>query len=316
MQTVGLPPAPAVPINDPGTGQVSVPWYRFFSSLFQVTGSGGSTQTLPQVIAALAALTASFAAQRLALVLPSWLAVSGSPVIGGTGTFTVTGAVEPANNILASPDGSTGPLSPRRLVGGDLPDPSATTLGGIESLSPPIVHQWINGISNVGVPLTAQPAFTDVSGAITGAQSAPGVATNSNATAGYPGEFVSSSVAAGSAVALTTGVSVDVTTISLTAGDWDVDGLIHFAPAVAAAISATAGGISQTINTLPTPPDGGYVGVAGLTQAAGTEISLTLGRVRQSLSGTTTIHLVVAAMFSSTCGAYGILQARRSGNVH
>jgi hypothetical protein len=46
-----------------------------------------------------------------------------------------------------------------------LPNPSASTLGGIESLAA-TAHQWINAISTSGVPSSTQPAFSDVSGAI------------------------------------------------------------------------------------------------------------------------------------------------------
>ena len=44
-----------------------------------------------------------------------------------------------------------------------IPNPSASTLGGIESLAA-VSHQWINTISTSGVPSATQPAFTDLSG--------------------------------------------------------------------------------------------------------------------------------------------------------
>jgi hypothetical protein len=50
-----------------------------------------------------------------------------------------------------------------------LPNPSATTIGGIESLAA-TSHQWINTISTAGVPSSTQPAFTDLSGAATASQ--------------------------------------------------------------------------------------------------------------------------------------------------
>ena len=48
--------------------------------------------------------------------------------------------------------------------------------------------------------------------------------TPANASAGYVGEFVSSVIAQGSAVTQTANAAVNVTSISLTAGDWDVWG--------------------------------------------------------------------------------------------
>ena len=65
-----------------------------------------------------------------------------------------------------------------------------------------------------------------IAGSINPASGVVGVTTNSNATTGYVGEYISSQVAVASAVALTTATPANVTSISLTAGDWDVDGVI------------------------------------------------------------------------------------------
>jgi hypothetical protein len=50
-----------------------------------------------------------------------------------------------------------------------LANPSATTLGGVQSAAA-VSHQWINSISTSGVPSLSQPAFTDISGTATLAQ--------------------------------------------------------------------------------------------------------------------------------------------------
>lgn len=50
-----------------------------------------------------------------------------------------------------------------------LANPSASTIGGVESLAA-VSHQWINSISTSGVPSSTQPAFTDISGQATLAQ--------------------------------------------------------------------------------------------------------------------------------------------------
>lgn len=49
------------------------------------------------------------------------------------------------------------------LPAGRLPNPSATTLGGIESYTA-VSHQWINAISTAGVPASTQPVAADISG--------------------------------------------------------------------------------------------------------------------------------------------------------
>jgi hypothetical protein len=54
------------------------------------------------------------------LTTPAWLTVGGSPVTS-SGTLAITGTSETANEVVASPNGSAGAVSPRALVGADLP---------------------------------------------------------------------------------------------------------------------------------------------------------------------------------------------------
>lgn len=70
------------------------------------------------------------------------------------------------------------------LTASDLPLPTATTVGGIESFAV-VTHQFLNSISTSGVPSSAQPAFTDISGTnsvaqvntVSGTGAAPGSIT-------------------------------------------------------------------------------------------------------------------------------------------
>jgi hypothetical protein len=104
------------------------------------------------------------------LALPSSiLTVSGSPVTG-TGTLTGTLATQSANLVWAGPTtGSAATPTFRSLVGADLPNPSASTLGGVQSIVA-VSHEWISTISTSGVPALSQPAFTDISGTLAAAQ--------------------------------------------------------------------------------------------------------------------------------------------------
>lgn len=52
---------------------------------------------------------------------------------------------------------------------GDLPFPSSSTLGGIQSIAA-VAHNWINSISTAGVPSLSQPAFADISGSVAATQ--------------------------------------------------------------------------------------------------------------------------------------------------
>lgn len=79
-----------------------------------------------------------------------------------------------ANTVFSGPT-SGGAANPtfRALVGADLPNPSASTLGGVQSKTS-VASQWLNSISTSGVPTSTQPAFTDISGTATAAQGGTG----------------------------------------------------------------------------------------------------------------------------------------------
>jgi len=150
-----------------------------------------------------------------------------------------------------------------------------------------------------------------------GLSTSTGTTTNDNAAAGNIGQFITSTVAAGSAVALTTATGKDVTTISLTAGDWDVSGQVDF---VLAGVTATLfqSGISLSTNTLPSQAGGSgmgtdaLVGVPLLTTILSATYCQGIAPVRISLAATTTVYLVAQAAFSAgTNTAYGTLRARR-----
>jgi len=105
----------------------------------------------------------------VALAMPGIFTVSGSPVIA-SGTLTATLATQAKNLVWAGPSsGSNAAPTFRSLVGGDLPVPGPSTLGGIESYAA-VTNQWIRSISTSGVPASSQPAFTDISGSVAAAQ--------------------------------------------------------------------------------------------------------------------------------------------------
>lgn len=107
--------------------------------------------------------------QSVGLSLPGIFTVTNSPV---TTTGTLTGALNTQNANLVWGGPSTGAAATptfRSLVGADLPNPSASALGGIQSFAG-TGSQWIRSISTSGVPASSQPAFTDISGVTTGAQ--------------------------------------------------------------------------------------------------------------------------------------------------
>ena len=138
-----------------------------------------------------------------------------------------------------------------------------------------------------------------------------GTVTNDNANAGYVGEYVSAAVAAGAAVALTTNVTANVTSISLTAGDWDVTGLVQYTPGATTSVTQLTQGSSSTSATVGAQGTfSKFVTAANVLTAVDPAWNLPVTRF--SLATTTTVYLVAAATFTvSTLAAYGVIRARR-----
>lgn len=133
-----------------------------------------------------------------------------------------------------------------------------------------------------------------------------GTTTNNNANAGSVGEFVT---ATGTAVSLTTSTQANITSVSLTAGDWDVYGNVVYTPAGSTVLSQAAASVSSTSATLMASPN---QTLSNYNTAAGTGQTQAAPSVRFSLASTTTVFLVGFAIFStSTLTATGIIQARR-----
>lgn len=131
----------------------------------------GSTDAFP-IVHVTSSATSKF--QLSDLINVSFLQLIGDSGSGGTAGFCP-----------APPSGSAAAHKFLRADGtyAVLPNPSATTLGGVESLSS-TSHQWINSISTSGVPSSTQPAFSDVSGSLSLASQVSGNLSVSNLNSG------------------------------------------------------------------------------------------------------------------------------------
>lgn len=139
-----------------------------------------------------------------------------------------------------------------------------------------------------------------------------GTATNDNAAAGEVGEELVASVASGSALALTTNVALTVTSITLTAGDWDVSGHVAFTSTASTSFTIAAGSLSLTTNTSSSTLGRWNQTVSAAFVPNTVPISTVMGPSRFSVNTNTTVFLVAFATFTaSTSGAYGQIRARR-----
>lgn len=162
-----------------------------------------------------------------------------------------------------------------------------------------------------GLAINSVPSitFSSTSGII-------GTTTNDNAAAGSVGEYVSSQILLGSHVSYTTStVAQNLTSISLTAGDYDIEGNIVWDGAGATQVAQLAGWISVISATFPDTSltSGITYGVTTFSPfVAGAYIGFTVPKVRVSISTTTTIYISAYAAFGvSTLNMSGGIYARR-----
>ena len=164
--------------------------------------------------------------------------------------------------------------------------------------------------SGANADITSMTALATINR--TGGTAIKGTNTNDSAAAGYVGEYIESTIAVGAAVSLTTGVVTNITSISLTAGDWDVSGVVLMDSGATTNVTRVTGGISSTSATADVTK-GYYSHIhSGYVPGSGQFRAMPLNTSRFSLSGTTTIYLLALANFTvSTCTAYGTISARR-----
>ena len=141
-----------------------------------------------------------------------------------------------------------------------------------------------------------------------------GTTTNNNAAAGSVGEFISATLTSASAIALTTATPATITSIELTAGDWDISWALSFETQATTSITRIQGGNALTTpalasNTISTS----QFSMQWSSFVPGVETFQQNGaRARQSLSAPTTIYLNANAVFSvAGLSAYGWISARR-----
>ena len=154
-----------------------------------------------------------------------------------------------------------------------------------------------------------QPQMSSSSGGGMGIQ---GTNTSDNAASGNYGEIVTSTVNAGSAVSLGTGVTSNITSITLGAGDWDITGVVAFQFGATTSYTNLAGGPSNVSATLGGFPLQFDYETPAAVPTNGADQQWVAPTTRFSLVGSATVFLVAQGTFTvSTLKAYGTIRARR-----
>lgn len=260
----------------------------------------------------------------------STLTLSGNLTTNGafSSTFTMTGATGvtfPTSGTLATtaqiPTGAaltkTDDTNVTLTLGGSpttaLVNAASLTLGWTGQLAVTRGGTGVSTSTGTGsVVLSNSPTVTGLtSDQITWSDTTKGIVgttTNNNAATGYVGEFVSANVPGASAVSCTNGVSRDITSIALTAGDWDVTGNVRFTPSGVTSLTYTC----WTSATSATQPDVSLMSAVAIVGNAVAGLVTPLLRV--SIASTTTIYLSCNAAFAgggSSVTACGSIFARR-----
>ncbi len=144
--------------------------------------------------------------------------------------------------------------------------------------------------------------------------SAMGLTQGTAPSAGYIGEQIRGALASASAITVTpTNTVKNVTSINLTAGIWDVSGIVGYQGAAGLAGTNIDMGISTTSATIAGNYGDDSIESSALP-TAGSDSTFCIPSLRITLSTTTTVYLVTKAVFTGgTWKAYGRISGTRVG---
>jgi hypothetical protein len=245
---------------------------------------------------------------------PTWVAQS---------TLSVGTATNATNTAITDNTSSSATWYPTIVSAttGNLPQTTSSTKLSFVPSTGILTATGFSGALNgaVGATTPSTGAFTTItaSSTITPNSTAGivGTTTNDNTQTGSVGEYVVSSVPSGSRVSMTSGASpATVTSISLTAGDWDVSGNFVAFLLSSTLVQYLLAGISTGSTTFSFGDSVVGTGYTTGGQAIGayTNPSFAIPVTRVSLSSTTTIYFNAQVGFTVTgLEIYGAIRARR-----
>ena len=238
----------------------------------------------------------------------SGTSVTLDPDDGADQIITLTGASPVAITLDTDPTGTQSRMFKVTLL--------QEAGGGVEVTWTNVTFASTGGVDPaVNLGANAATYFTFVGNATEGwvgyaADQNLGISDGSAIPAGVIGETVTSTVASGSAVGAGSGATVNVTSIVLSPGKWQVSANIGFNATGGATLTRCIGGVSGTSATLPTAPNGGnYVDISASTTAV---TVLPTGTRYISISATATYYLVAQTTYGAGAASiFGSVTALR-----
>lgn len=274
------------------TGLLSANSLRLLAASNQINLLFGGTNQVFITMAAPAA-TRTYTIPDTSTTIASFVMTEGAQTISGTTTFASTAFIGTNIILKTASSGVNDYILFKDSANGTVWHLEYTdSTGGLRLYG-----------ASTAYPLTFTNAIT-VSGGIVG------TTTNNNATAGNVGEYIP---ATGTSVTLTDSTYIDVASIVLTAGDWDISAVLEVTPP-AAGITAARIGISTTAgNSSAGLTSGDTQIIWNMVTTATSATGMSLPNVRASLSGSTTYYLKGLAQSTGAGNATGTgrISARR-----
>lgn len=279
VNNLGLTGVPTVPTASPGTNSTQIASTAYVVTSFAPLASPTFTGT-PTLPTGTIAVTQTPGNNTTAVATTAFVAASFAP--------------------LASPTFTGVPAVPTATTGTSTTQAASTAFVSNTFAAPPAY--------GLTTPNAVHATTVGATGAITPSTTAGIVGTTlaDNATAGSVGEYIT---ATSSSTGITTTTVTNITSISLTAGDWDVTGNIYFLAGTGVTITIVIAGISTTTAALPAIP---LFSQDSITTAANGAATLIAPVTRINVASTTTVFLVGETIFTGgTVTTQGIIRARR-----
>ena len=310
-RTVTFPDATGTLLLSDANNNVSA---NNFISNYATTATAAGTTTLTVGSAYQQFFTGS-TTQTVIMPVTSTLTVGQSWLIVNNSSGVVTVQSSGTNNIIAMPAGTNSTITCIAQAGASASDWNAENTSGVAGVTSitgttnQVVASAPSGAVTLSLPQSIATTSAVTFGSVTFSPTTQGIVgttTNNNAAAGYVGEFADTGLIGTVNFTNSTGVN-NMTSFSLTAGDWDV----CFQATIASGSITTSiqGGISLTSAVVS-----GGVGMGQFYNAfsAISESYSVTGILRISLSTTTTVYLTGSATYSGTTPSfYCQMTARR-----